>query len=114
MSNVDKDGNFDPVGASRGVGWHSDRCYETIPAKATLLHSIEVPDRGGDTLFANMHMAWETMPEALKRRIDGRNAYFRYGGRNALSVGALDSEDKEADNVEIGRASCRERVCQYV
>src|SRR3546814_16030129 len=87
MSNVDKDGNFDPVGASRGVGWHSDLCYETIPAKATLLHSIEVPDRGGDTLFANMHMAWETMPAALKLgRAECRDRVCPYV---EVSVGAV-------------------------
>ena len=39
MTNVDKDGNFDAVGASRGVGWHSDLSYDQVPARATLLHA---------------------------------------------------------------------------
>src|SRR3546814_18394891 len=97
MSNVDKDGNFDPVGASRRVGWHSDLCYETIPAKAPLLHSIEVPDRGGDTLFANRHMAWETMPEALHQRRDGHTASFRSGGPNSPHVSPLHIQAHETE-----------------
>lgn len=94
MTNVDKDGNFDKVGASRGVGWHSDLSYDQVPAKATLLHAVELPDRGGDTRFANMYMAYETMPEGLKRRITGLKAMFRYGGRHGLSTEHLSAEDK--------------------
>jgi taurine dioxygenase len=94
MTNVDKDGNFDEVGASRGVGWHSDLSYEQVPARATVLHALELPDRGGDTRFANMYMAYEAMPEDLKRRITGLKAEFRYGGRQGLSRGHLLDEDK--------------------
>lgn len=99
MTNVDKDGNYDDVGARRGEGWHSDTCYSQEPAKATVLHSVELPDRGGDTVFANMHMAYDTMPEALKRRIDGLQCYFRYGGREAKTVEALSAEDRAKENV---------------
>jgi taurine dioxygenase len=94
MTNVDKDGKFDAVGASRGVGWHSDLSYDQVPARATLLHAIELPDRGGDTRFANMYMAYETMPEDMKRRITGLKAEFRYGGRDGLSRAHLSAEAK--------------------
>lgn len=99
MTNVDKDGNFDKVGASRGVGWHSDLSYDQVPAKGTLLHAVALPDRGGDTRFANMYMAYETMPEDLKRRITGLKAMFRYGGRQGLSTGHLSAEDKAKPEV---------------
>jgi taurine dioxygenase len=99
MTNVDKDGNFDKVGASRGVGWHSDLSYEQTPAKATVLHAVELPDRGGDTSFANMYMAYEAMPERLKRRITGMQAAFRYGGRRGLSTEHLSAEDKAKPEV---------------
>ena len=99
MTNVDKDGNFDKVGASRGVGWHSDLSYDQVPAKATLLHALELPDRGGDTRFANMYMAYATRPEDLKRRITGLKAMFRYGGRQGLSTGHLSAEDKAKPEV---------------
>ena len=96
MTNVDKDGNFDAVGASRGVGWHSDLSYDQVPARATLLHALELPDRGGDTRFANMYMAYAAMPADLKRRITGLKARFRYGGRDELSRAHLSDEDKAA------------------
>lgn len=99
MTNVDKDGNFDKVGANRGVGWHSDLSYDQVPAKATLLHALELPDRGGDTCFANMYMAYATMPEDLKRRITGKKARFRYGGRHGLSTEHLSAEDKAKPDV---------------
>lgn len=99
MTNVDKTGKFDAVGASRGVGWHSDLSYDEVPAKATLLHALELPNRGGDTRFANMYLAYETMPERLKSQITGRNALFRYGGREGLSRGHLSAADKAAPPV---------------
>ncbi|MEM9682946.1 MAG: TauD/TfdA family dioxygenase, partial [Pseudomonadota bacterium] len=99
MTNVDKDGKFDAVGAGRGVGWHSDLSYDQVPAKATLLHALELPDRGGDTRFANMYRAYETMPSSLKNRITGLKALFRYGGRQGLSREHLSAADKAAPPV---------------
>lgn len=99
MTNVDKHGQFDDVGARRGVGWHSDLSYDQVPANATLLHTVEIPDRGGDTWFANMYLAYETMPEPLKRRISGLKALFRYGGRQGLSTEHLTPQDKAKPDV---------------
>jgi taurine dioxygenase len=94
MTNRDAAGNMDEAGAARGVGWHSDLAYETVPAKATLLHALEVPNRGGNTMFANMYRAYEAMPRKLRERIDGRNAIFCYGGRAKMNLAALNEEDQ--------------------
>jgi alpha-ketoglutarate-dependent taurine dioxygenase len=99
MTNQDKDGNFDPAGAERGVGWHSDLAYEQTPAKATLLHAIHIPDRGGNTRFANMYRAWEEMPTGLKERVDGRFARFRYGGRKRVNLAAISAADQQSPDV---------------
>jgi len=100
MINQDAQGNFDKVGAERGVGWHSDLAYDWCPAKATLLHAVAVPDRGGNTSFANMYLAWETMPEDLKRRVDGKFAAYCNGGRQGLNQGITpDPKDRLADVV---------------
>ena len=93
MTNQDAQGNFDRVGAERGVGWHSDGTFEAVPPKATLLHAIALPDRGGNTLFANMYRAYETMPQALKARVDGKMARFRLRGRKQQTQGILKAED---------------------
>lgn len=100
MTNQDDAGNFDRVGAERGVGWHSDLAYDRTPAKATFLHAVALPDRGGNTSFANMYLAWDTMPDELKRRVDGTMAVYRQGGRLGLNQGITPHpEDRLADVV---------------
>jgi alpha-ketoglutarate-dependent taurine dioxygenase len=54
--------------------WHTDRSYMPKPALATLLYGVEVPDEGGDTLFANATMAYDALPDATRNRIDRLNA----------------------------------------
>ena len=53
-----------------GEGWHTDHSNDTRPPKATVLHAVTLPDRGGDTQFANMALAYETLPKTTKQRID--------------------------------------------
>ena len=55
-----------------GDGWHSDSSHLPIPAKATILQSIKNPDVGGDTIYCNMHLAFDALPEATKDHILGR------------------------------------------
>src|ERR1041384_2593737 len=55
--------------------WHSDRSFVEKPVLATLLHAVELPPFGGDTLFANMRSAYEMLPEGIKNRIGGLLAY---------------------------------------
>jgi taurine dioxygenase len=47
--------------------WHSDTAYLEVPPMASMLLAREVPPRGGDTLFANMCLAYETLSEGMKR-----------------------------------------------
>lgn len=93
MTNQDAQGNYDQVGAERGVGWHSDGTFEPVPPKATLLHAIVLPDRGGNTVFANMYLAYETMPADLKRRVDDKLALFRLRGRKHTTQGIVAADD---------------------
>ncbi len=75
-----------------GAFWHSDLSYDANPSDATMLYSVDVPDEGGDTLFANMILAYETLPEATKQRIEGLNAVHRYGYRGGGAVVDLNHE----------------------
>lgn len=93
MTNQDERGNYDAVGAERGVGWHSDGTFEAVPPKATVLHAVAVPDRGGNTIFANMYLAYETMPADLKGRVDGKMAIFRLRGRKQQTQGIVAADD---------------------
>ena len=54
-----------------GGVWHSDTTYLDVPPMASLLIAREIPPYGGDTLFANMYLAYETLSTAMKRMLDG-------------------------------------------
>ena len=83
ISNIRKDGK--PIGAlpDGEMQFHTDQCYVERPAMASMLYAIEVPRVGGNTLFANAYMAYETLPDAVKRRIDGKRAVNAYDYANA-------------------------------
>ena len=77
VSNVRKDGK--PVGAiNAGQYWHSDLSYAARPTFATMLHAKEVPAGRGQTLFASMIRAYETLPADLKAGIEGCHAVHDY------------------------------------
>jgi taurine dioxygenase len=54
--------------------WHSDVTWRTKPSLGSVLRAIEVPPVGGDTLFADMHAAYEGLSDDVKQRIDGKTA----------------------------------------
>ncbi|MFJ1259177.1 TauD/TfdA dioxygenase family protein [Cupriavidus sp. CuC1] len=77
VSNVLKDGK--PIGlGDAGHFWHSDLSYKEKPSLGSLLHAQALPAEGGDTLFANMHLAWETLPAPLKAQVEGLKAEHTY------------------------------------
>jgi alpha-ketoglutarate-dependent taurine dioxygenase len=51
--------------------WHSDTTYLEIPPMGTMLVAREVPPHGGDTLFANMYLAYESLSAGMRRLLDG-------------------------------------------
>jgi len=67
-----------------GAYWHSDVTYKERPPMGSLLYALEVPPAGGDTLYADMYRAYETLPEATKKRIAGLKAIHRYADRYRL------------------------------
>ena len=74
ISNIKLDGV--PIG---GLGdgeaiWHADMTYGDTPPMAAILYAIEVPPAGGDTYWANLHLAYETLPAELKKAVQGRIA----------------------------------------
>ena len=77
VSTIMADGTTDKT-AIRSEDWHTDDSYMAVPAKATLLHSIEIPSHGGRTWFCNMHSVYEALPESTRKRIDGKRAMHAY------------------------------------
>jgi len=77
ISNIIENGQPTGLGDA-GRYWHSDISYQAIPSMGSLLHAQEVPDEGGDTLFADMHLAFESLPEALRTAVEGKRAFHSY------------------------------------
>jgi taurine dioxygenase len=57
-----------------GEVWHSDNSYLERPPLGSFLYALEVPPYGGDTLFANQYLAYETLSPGLRRMLDGMTA----------------------------------------
>jgi taurine dioxygenase len=80
VSNIVENGQ--PVGlGDAGKYWHSDLSYKELPSLGSMLHAQELPSEGGDTLFANLHLAWDTLPQALRDAVEGRSAVHSYTAR---------------------------------
>lgn len=66
-----------------GLRWHTDLSYKKEPTMYSFLYALEVPhtdgEPRGDTLFASTSFAYETLPEDLKKRIQGKKGIHRYG-----------------------------------
>jgi taurine dioxygenase len=94
VSNVIENGV--PIG-SLGAGeavWHTDMSYIPDPPKASMLYALEVPPAGGNTGFVNMYAVYESLPPALKRRIEGlslkHDGTYNSGGYVRQGVDAVD------------------------
>ncbi len=77
VSNIKENGQ--PIGlGDAGVFWHSDLSYKDKPSLGSFLHAQELPEEGGDTLFANQHRAFEELPDDLRAQVLGRRAEHSY------------------------------------
>lgn len=108
VSNEDKDTHGSGKTYNRAAHFHSDEIYKEVPCKATLLYADLVPSEGGETRFINLRLAYDTLPEETKRRIDGLKGLFRHqhsafkdpGGDPTLVLPKLSPEEaKEVPDV---------------
>lgn len=85
ISNIRENGQLIGALPDGEMYFHSDQCYIEHPSDGTMLYSMEVPSRGGDTLFANMYAAYDTLSDDLKARIEGLTALNVYDYENAAT-----------------------------
>ncbi|MBV8752006.1 MAG: TauD/TfdA family dioxygenase, partial [Hyphomicrobiales bacterium] len=68
-----------------GENWHSDMCYTARPPRGTMLYAREIPTLHGlplgDTEFASAAAAWDALPAAMQKFLDGKRAVFDFRGR---------------------------------
>jgi len=69
VSNVIEDGMPIGVLGNAEAFWHADMTYNPVPPSGSILYALEVPAAGGDTQFANLYRAYETLPEGLKAAV---------------------------------------------
>lgn len=73
-------------------GWHHDVTWREVPSMGAVLHALRVPDRGGDTLFADMYAAYDALDAETKKVIDGLEAVHDF----TLTFGhTMSSEERE-------------------
>ncbi|MEO1552503.1 MAG: TauD/TfdA family dioxygenase [Pseudomonadota bacterium] len=77
-----------------GGGWHTDHSYDHEPALGSVLVARTLPDSGGDTIFASMYAAYDSLPDALKQAVEGRTAI--HSGKHIFGEGP-DSFYKTSD-----------------
>ena len=73
----------DETGPIFAEAWHTDWSFQKTPPAGTCLYALVIPPLGGDTLFADQHRALDAMPDALRRRIEGRKAVHSARGAYA-------------------------------
>ena len=75
LSNVGADGRTTGSHPDKGtLVWHSDLSFQKRPALATILYGIEVPQAGGDTLYADMYAAYDALDHETKKLLSSRTA----------------------------------------
>lgn len=78
-----------------GAFWHSDLSYEKDPSDAIFLYSTQVPSTGGDTIAANMMLAYDDLAKKTKDRIEGLTATHRWGWNTQGATPRLTKEQQE-------------------
>lgn len=95
VSNRDRDTKGDGRLLIRGTTWHTDHSNQADPPKATALHAVAIPSKGGDTQVTNTAAAYDALPGATKSRIDGLMAVHTYlSSRTPRKLPERTSEEK--------------------
>ena len=77
--------------------WHTDASYDYSPALTTVVYAVEVPDKGGETLFADMVAAYQALPEEIKSKIENLRLSHRVKNPGTMAGAGKDSPASTAD-----------------
>lgn len=104
ITNEVKDGVLQGALPDGEMFFHSDMCYLESPAKASILFGINIPSTGGDTLFANMFTAYETLPDEIKKEILNKKAINSYDpGKSNNTVSRYNTEYKSETEMSFAQ-----------
>jgi alpha-ketoglutarate-dependent taurine dioxygenase len=110
-----------------GGGWHSDVSYLEYPALGSVLYAHEVPAAGGDTMFANQYLAYETLSDGMKEMLGGMRAIHSarrsYGltaprradeGKTSMGIHFTEDAHQETDHPVVRTHLESGKKCLYV
>jgi alpha-ketoglutarate-dependent 2,4-dichlorophenoxyacetate dioxygenase len=113
LANVDAEDRLIPRGDTRNLFnagnqmWHSDSSFKRVPAKASLLSAREVPPEGGETEFASVRVAYESLPDATCRFLEGKVAIHSFVYSRGLIADGLLPPDHAAQVPPVPQALVR-------
>ncbi len=112
-----------------GGTWHSDVTYQEKPALGSVLYALETPPHGGDTMFANQYLAYETLSEGMREMLSGMTAMHSaarsYGpnsraakrqaiGKNSMRITVSEDALAEREHPVIRTHPDTRRKCLFV
>lgn len=114
--------------ANFGGGWHSDMSFLDEPCLGTILYALDAPAYGGDTLFANMYLAYDRLSSGMKTMLEGltaiHSAASQYGPhgesaqnnakRKGMEVAVTDEARAESEHPVVRTHPETGRKCLYV
>ncbi len=103
--------SFSPENEDQDLEWHTDHIHREVPARASLLYAKEVPDAGGDTLFACMYHAYDSLDNSDKQAYSKLKMIHSTAGLERYLVnqnlGNTDGAQREGEHAEIIRPLIR-------
>ena len=89
-------------------GWHADVTWQKRPVLGSMLYGVEVPEHGGDTLFSNQYLAYETLSAGMREMLDKLHAVHSSAesyGANAEKLTKVDLIKLDREEAVKGRAA---------
>ena len=89
-----------------GEGWHTDHSYDQVPAMGSILHAIEMPPFGGDTLFVSMGTAYDALSPTMRGFLDGLHAI--HSSRHVFGASVQGSEAAKSGRLGNAEAATQD------
>ena len=92
-----------------GEGWHTDHSYDQEPAMGSILHAVDMPPFGGDTVFASMAQAFETLSEPMQMFVQTLSAWHS----SSHVFGAAEADSEAARSGRLGNSEAASQTIRH-